>query len=225
MNNRLRRARYIALLEKIRERYPKTRLIYKYDHWLWKRMPAFLRDSGTTLGNTIYMPRNDDVQTLGHEYQHIVDHNEMPRGGFEVMYTMPQTTSITLLVFMLISFGLGFIWPGILLACLALLALAPWPSPKRAYLEMRAYCVSMYVGTLSGLNLYAYKSSILSILTGWVYYKMIWRTKTAEKVFDKHTKVFAYDGKDTEEAIRNGLLIPTESIVYKDIYDVFKTVV
>lgn len=109
--------------------------------------PGFMTSFITTVGNTIYWPNEQFIQSnprgaseiFIHECTHMYDEKRLGSIPFKLGYLFPQVLFLpVLLLLFLLS------WKIVL--PLALLCLAPWPAPFRAYFERRAYFVSMLAG-------------------------------------------------------------------------------
>ena len=202
---------YIKLTDKIYKRYPNTKIKYKNEHWLWKRLPTKIKLAGTTMSkNTIWMPdRKPRFRMLAHEYQHLVDWNSMGTFGFGVMYLSPQITSIVLiaLAFVALMFGLKLF--ALIMGIMGLIFLLPWPSRGRRYLEMKGYLMSMYIVAITNLDISAYRHYLVDVFTSWLYYKMVWtRSRASELILE------AAETIDDKEAIAN------TSVAFKDVYEI-----
>lgn len=101
----------------------------------------------TTIGNTIWVPEgwleNGDVksrlQTIAHEVLHIKQSKQYTGPLFKFLYLFPQSLALfSLLSFLAIPFGLGWLW-----CLLFLLCLAPLPAPFRYMFELEAYRVKL----------------------------------------------------------------------------------
>jgi hypothetical protein len=122
----------------------------KSDIW-WMRlvgmfMPDFMLYVTTTIGNTIYLPKDFTkgrsktiiLSTLAHEYVHIVDYRRNKL--FLISYLFPQL----LAAFSVLAVFGAFYQPMYYFAA-ALIFLLPLPSPFRVYWELRGYTMSMAV--------------------------------------------------------------------------------
>jgi hypothetical protein len=184
-----RQEQYDRLKARILERYPDTKIKYKCDHWLWKRLPdIFSKRTATTnpLTKTIWMQdRKPRLRTLAHEYQHIVDINDMGGIAFSLMYLSPQSRCLLPLVLCILACGFtAWAW-AIVMAAAAVFCLLPWPSKGRAYLELRGYMMGVAISHWWGYDLEDRKRKTIDIMRSWLYYKMVWSSlKASELVHD-----------------------------------------
>jgi hypothetical protein len=177
------------LVSTIKEKVPDFEVRYKNESLFMKTLGVllflfnreFMTRFTTTIGNKVYFPSREAARArprahwkvLAHEYVHILDYQDQ-KLWFKVSYLLPQLGA-------LLALGAFFI-PWFLLA---LLALAPWPSPWRTKWEMRGYTMSM------ATNYWRYgkitddtKEWIGQNFWGWNYYKMAWRKKKIQKRLD-----------------------------------------
>jgi len=180
------------LIEAIRRYIPKLKLKFKDQSRFWKCLPAKLRESSTTFPSTIWLntkKRYDEpdkylFETIAHECKHAMD---MARGGFLfwLAYLLPQILALGGVLWLIAYFAFGLsAWnliPGIAL----LGALAPWPSPTRAGREIRGYSMNMLIKKARTGEVPTEKRMyIVGYLTGWLYYKMVWRRSAAIEMVD-----------------------------------------
>jgi len=140
--------RYYDLEKKIKERVPGFKICFKDESTLMKLIgkilffnKGFMTRYTTTIGKRVYFPSKKKFEenpgryyhTLAHEYVHVMDYVRHPV-IFIIGYMKPQLIAIL----SLLSF-LAFINPYFLLFLLALLFLAPIPSPYRTWAELRGY--------------------------------------------------------------------------------------
>lgn len=132
----------------------------------------------TTINNTIYFPNKNyfiekpvsSISTLLHELVHVSDKNRLTFPLFALLYLSPQ-------ILFLFCIPLFFVLP-IKFALIALLFLAPLPAIGRAWLEFRAYCMSLYVAHVLSdqynvlVDFQGMKANILKQFTGAPYYFM-----------------------------------------------------
>jgi hypothetical protein len=171
----------------IKIRYPEVKIRYKCDHWYWKLVPKKFRAAGSVLGNTIWLQdRETSFGTLAHEYQHIVDTNDMGRLAFITMYLAPQILALIPLFFVALSIYFSMPLFIVLNALATLLCLAPLPAPGRAWLELRGYSMGLFLARLRhGENSDYYSDFVVDAMTGWLYYKMIWSRRRAWRMVEK----------------------------------------
>jgi len=104
---------------------------------------SFMTSFITTLGYTTYFPsiqfiKNNQISStiiLLHELVHMSDTKKYGKLLFSFIYTSPQILAILAIPFLFISWKFSLIF---------LLCALPIPSIGRAYLEMRAYLISLY---------------------------------------------------------------------------------
>ena len=107
-------------------------------------------------------------------------------------YLTPQIYSFAFLAFFIVMEGLTnilppWLWPWNMIVGF-LIPLLPWPSPYRVDAERVAYAVSTWIrirrySNFEDANLRVVAvDSLRKAFGGWLYYKMIWRKKTAERV-------------------------------------------
>ena len=144
--------KFWALDAKIRERVPGYSIKFKDESIFMKILGKvlffnkhFMTGVTTTIGKTVYFARRDWFEadpgryfyTLCHEYAHVMDYVRHPV-TFTAGYILPQALAI---------FALGalfaFVSKWFLLFLLALLFLAPIPSPVRTWAELRGYGMSI----------------------------------------------------------------------------------
>ena len=154
---------------------------YKDESWLMKLIGGlmffnrgFMTNFITTIGETVYFPTRQSVEsdyheawmTLAHELVHVEDYRKN-RPLFMLGYCMPQLlAALALLAPILWSW-----WP-----LLALVFLAPLPAPWRRNAELRGYAMSMavlYWQRRSGIP-QSLKANIVEYLTGPDYYFSWW---------------------------------------------------
>jgi hypothetical protein len=204
--------RYHELADKIKARYPKSEIKYKDENWFWRRMPQKLQASGTTTSpNTIWMPsrQTSSFEMLSHEYQHLVDWNELGTFNFLWMYLCPQVLSVFLFFFMILACGFGLKIFVIITGILGVLFLLPWPSNGRAYLEMKGYLMSMYVAAEDGLDMYIFRKFVVDALRSWLYYNMVWTRTHADNLV-----------LDAEEVLSDKEAIANTSVAFQDVHEI-----
>lgn len=140
------------MTEVAQKHHPKAQVVKKSEsklmktiNWVVKRFNPEFMDYITTIGATIYVPddfveRNDETQVveiLAHETQHIIDYVASPV-LFTLSYLFPQVLAL------LSVLALGAIFnTWMLLWLIALVFLAPIPSPGRYKTELRGYRTSI----------------------------------------------------------------------------------
>lgn len=144
--------------------------------WLFNK--KFMTSFTTTLGSTVYLPSREWAarrskkrlaMTIAHEAVHALDAKALSMPLFSFLYLFPQCLAVLALLA-----PLSWWW------LLALLALAPLPAPGRAWLEARAYALSVNMGATPG-------RAILQF-TGWGYYKMLPNTRMATELLNKNLR-------------------------------------
>ncbi len=174
---------YDALIVLVQKEIPGFKIAYKSESklqfligtLLWPISPTYMTDFVSTVYPVVYFPDplstraspEESWKILAHEYVHLWD-QKRARLSFPLSYLFPQ-------ILALLSLGAfaAFAWLPALFCLLALLALAPWPSPGRAKAESRGYAMSMAVHYWTAEStLGPYKSWITDMFTGWAYYRM-----------------------------------------------------
>jgi len=131
----------------------------------------------TTINNTIYLPNKQwleskpisSISTILHELVHVSDKNKYGFLLFTFAYLFPQILLILSIPLIIIS------WKFIIIS---LFLISPIPALGRAYLEYRAYCMTIYVLYVLtkqyGLNVdfSTLKSNIVNQFTSSSYYFM-----------------------------------------------------
>jgi len=105
----------------------------------------FMTRYATTIGNTVYFPSREFVEsnqlssivTMAHEYRHARDSKKITKVLFSIAYLLPQLLAPFMLFFGFISW-----WLAILLM---LLFLAPLPAYFRKTIELRGYIMSLFM--------------------------------------------------------------------------------
>ncbi len=207
------------LTERITERVPGFEIRYKdesgfmqflgYMLWLFNR--EFMTRFTTTIGTKVYFPSRAVVnarpraywKTLAHEYVHILDYQDH-KAWFTVSYLLPQLGA----VLAVLAIG-AVISPWFFLSLVAIIALAPWPSPWRTDWEMRGYTMSLAVNYWRYGSVSEYtKEWIGGHFWGWNYYKMAWRKNKVRKGIDRAV----------DRIVTGGVL--TDGPAYRDVLDV-----
>lgn len=167
--------------------------------------PSFMTGYVTTLGKTVYFPTRNGLEnmqslhslgTLAHEYRHSYD-NKKWSIAFPLIYLFPQILAVfSLLAVLAIWFS-----PWWLLALLALLFLAPVPSPGRKLIEFNGYTMSLFMANEflkeSGVEEDDRRARLLSLaarydenFTGAAYYYM-WPFGVKESLVNKVEKIIS----------------------------------
>lgn len=177
------------LTDKISEEFPDFTVKFKNEQWFWRVLPQPARKSITTIGETVWFPSAESYDgmrptrlfaVLAHEYKHMRD-QALLGILFFLMYLFPQILfllAFPISVALTLALGNWFL----IAVALSFLTLAPWPSRMRADLEMRGYSMDLLAlflkkGTVSNGDV----DRIVSSLTGWTYYKMIWTQRMARR--------------------------------------------
>lgn len=146
---------WISLTTRALAEYPDFRIAYKAEVW-WMRVLAvllffnktFATDYVTTIGSTVYYPSQAFVQAdpdraariLAHELVHIADEKRLGKLVYRAMYLLPQALAL------LAPLALLAFWHTDFLAFLLfLVALVPWPSPGRTWIERRGSTMDLAV--------------------------------------------------------------------------------
>ncbi len=202
--------KFDELAGRIKKQYPHSEIRYKEDYWYWRILPKKLRHSGITLNNTIWMPFHDNnYEMLAHEYQHLVDWNDIGVLNFLMMYTCPQILSVFWFFFALMAVIFGLKIFAIITACIGVLFLLPWPSKGRVYLEMKGYLMTLYVAALENKDMYGYRNFVVDALKSWLYYKMVWTSRHASNL------VF-----EAEEVLNDQEAIANTSVAFQDVNEI-----
>lgn len=137
--------------------------------------PKFMTDFTTTVGTTMYVPKNDFlyvqndyIEIVAHELVHMRENKKQGMVLYFLRYFFPQ-------IFSLFSFvAIGAIWsPWFLLALLFLLFLAPMPAPGRREIELEGYTMSLCVRYWQTMQLLeADFAGVTREFTGPAYYFM-----------------------------------------------------
>lgn len=109
--------------------------------------PRFMSDFSTTVGTTMYVPKNDFlycqndyIEVVAHELVHMRESQQQGSVLYFLRYFFPQVLAL------LSFFAIGAIWsPWFLLSLLFLLFLAPMPAPGRREIELEGYTMSLAV--------------------------------------------------------------------------------
>lgn len=134
---------------------PDAAVKFKKESWILRTVRPILEifNKGywdryiTTLGNTMYVPddwfeRGDPkslLATTAHEVIHMYQSKRQTNFIHGVLYLFPQVLAVfSLLAFLAIPFGLGWLW-----SLLFLLFLLPLPAPFRYMKELEAYRVKL----------------------------------------------------------------------------------
>ncbi len=198
--------------EKIAQRYPEVKVKDKEDYWFWRALPRSTKTRSLAIHNTIWLA-NFSAMTLGHEYCHIEDQKNQGLFKWLAGYFWPQFCAIPLLMVGILSIILNIGIYSLIPIGLALIAGLPWPSKKRLSKELYGYTINLaaeYWAT--GAISLEHKKKIVDSLSGWGYYKMVWKRSTAENAVDIIATM-----------IENNSLFFTESQAYTDVYQAFKT--
>lgn len=204
--------KYDKLALKIKARYPNSQIKYKDESKFWKFMPEVWQQNAMCLSpNTIWMPsrKTKSFSKLAHEYQHLVDWNELGRLGFLWIYLTPQLYSMFLLIFALLAFGFELPIFSVILLIIGLGFLLPWPSRGRAHLEMKGYLMSLYVYLDANEDIYYLRKNLIDVLKSWLYYKMVWTSSRAHHLIH-----------EAEEKLANKADIPKISPAFEDVYEI-----
>lgn len=150
--------KFNALVTIYNQQYPKLKIKYKSESLLMKIIGfiiffnrSFMTKYITTIGSTIYFPNKQELENeksnkylkiLTHEVQHIHDSNGFWKSlAFNLGYLFPQSLAPLMLIFCAIYW-----WLGLILFAIFLL---PLPAPFRKYLELRGYCISLFMSNMT----------------------------------------------------------------------------
>lgn len=109
--------------------------------------PRFMSDFTTTVGTTMYVPKNDFlycqndyIEVVAHELVHMRESQKNGSVLYFLRYFFPQILALLSL------FAIGGIWsPWFLFALVFVACLAPLPSPGRREIEMNGYVMSLCI--------------------------------------------------------------------------------
>jgi len=180
--------------------HPDIKIRYKEEEGWWRKLlPKTYKDSWTTMGTDIWAPTRDRVEdplwitstvaVFLHECGHVEDRHQ-GAVGFYGRYTAPQIMSALLAAIVIAAefvFGFPFHW-AIPLSIVFVFPLLPWPSPLRVGLEQNPYAIGTWIRIRQYLNMNdatlraEAEASLSKALRGWLYYKMVWRKKTADRL-------------------------------------------
>lgn len=138
------------IIERIREDFPKFRIVQKQDSRFWKLLgkinSRWLTDFSTTVGNSVYVSTRfqnlselEKCAILVHEAIHLYDMKKDGKSYFYLKYCSPQILALASL--------LGF-WEPIFFFCLFLLV--PQTAIARSEYEFRAYAAGFFVYHFEG---------------------------------------------------------------------------
>jgi hypothetical protein len=136
--------------------------------------PAFMQDTATTLGSTVWFPSRQYYEAFGegmlaHEFVHLWDKADNP-WWFGLSYLMPQVLIAPILVLAGVLSFMGAPWLSLALAPLAL-ACFFLPSPWRVAWELRGYAATLahaYWTEGYGISV----STLVKWFTSWSYCRM-----------------------------------------------------
>lgn len=151
--------------------------------------PDFTSYVTTTLGNTIYLPKDlaykeiDTVKMLAHEYVHVLDNRK--HTFYKLSYSFPQILSI---------FGflgiLGFWSPYYVLFSCFFGCLFRLPSPFRLHWELRGYTMTMAVERwVMGKVQEETKEDIIKALYSKNYWLVVSKTTLARLITAQLSKI------------------------------------
>lgn len=181
---------------------------------LW--CPDFMTSYATAIGNTVYITDTlwlnpnltSNATLLAHELQHVMDKKKIGAIAYAVLYLMPQ------MLFLLSLLSLGAIWGSWSwmwwLCCLAFLA--PIPSPGRAWIEAKAYSVTLTTlewcyGIQGGLSFEPMLPEVIEYFTSSNYYFSWPFPKHLERYFRKQ-----------RERVKNNNLTEVETLVHNFVH-------
>jgi hypothetical protein len=126
--------------------------LHKFIGWVLDKIgnKKYMTNYITTIGQNCVLPIGNIISLWSfmlHEGRHAKDGQDVGNLLFYVAYLIPQLIGILGVIYSLaVGIGVFFGWPLYLLwGCLSLLFLLPFPSPGRAYIELRGYTVSLAV--------------------------------------------------------------------------------
>lgn len=169
---------------------------YKDEWWLAKILGVLFfwdrtwTQRASVFGHTVLLPvkstvRNSIAYTLWMAYSLGRASDDRRYGALPVLAlsSFPQILAVpAILAILAIWYDPEYLW-----FLLCLIFALPWPAPGRAWVQMKAYSLLMaahhwLLGTPISCkpeNLQTIFSGTVDRLTGWGYYKMIWRRKKA----------------------------------------------
>jgi ABC-type multidrug transport system fused ATPase/permease subunit len=158
--------------------------------------PGFMSHITTALGNTIYFPTKDFLESnytgclkiVAHEFVHLYERKRDKPVVFELRYLFPQV----LVLFSLLSF-LSFISLWFMIFIVFLVALVPGiPAPFRAQYELAGYTMNLYYsyrGQPLNKIISQEASEIAGIFTGsWYYWMARDRQLIASMLVDRYER-------------------------------------
>lgn len=184
-----------SLLEEMFEAFPKLKIRFKDDLWIYKFLNMFIPSTilyrmSTTLFNTIFISSrqkawdNQDwyFRLLAHEMVHLYQFKNKFR--IVMTYLAPQIWLLPLCIgciFVLWTLG-NVMFINLFLTVLAVFwTLFPWPSTWRLRAELDAYAMNFAIKFWkTGIITEKQIKSRLDIMTGWRYWKMGWNKEQVE---------------------------------------------
>lgn len=139
-------------LYKLNQLFPDVNIKFKNESLFMKILgkilffnPDFMTKFTTTIGNTIYFPSKNYLDThyysvlviLCHELVHVKDYKK-----FSILFPFLYLFPISLIPFLCILF---FFLNWYIVLGLIVLCLLPLPAPGRTYFEAKAYTMSLFV--------------------------------------------------------------------------------
>jgi hypothetical protein len=147
----------------VQHHFPDAELRFKDKSWFMRILgillffnPSFMTKFTTVIGNTVYVPTGKWVEdnpmralfVLTHEFVHMWDRNLSKLLYRYDFYSLGYLALQIAGLLSLFSF-LGFVSLWFLLFLVALVFLAPWPSPWRTSIEANGYAMTMYIRFLT----------------------------------------------------------------------------
>jgi hypothetical protein len=206
--------RVAKLLSRMKEQFPKLRIVFKDDSCIYQFFNLFIPDKmlyrmSTALFNAIAMSSRKKAEKnqqwyfeiLSHEFVHLFQF----RRAFELIltYLAPQ-------IWLLLTLGLittqvwlfDYVkWFQVLFtAGCTLVTFAPWPSPWRLQAELNAYAMNIAVrhwrrSVKSDQVIWTeqvdhdYINRRVEVMSGWRYWKMAWRRHRVRQFFDQRIQL------------------------------------
>jgi len=207
MSDQVWKERFDELCHVLKQTIPGFEIRYKADSFPWKDLPDKIaridlfwdEDAATTVGSTIWFPRREYVEkspraafyTLAHEAVHAFDFAKA-KVGFGIGYLSPQVFALVFIVAAIIVGACGSLF-WILPAVLALVAVAPLPSPWRADAEARAYAMGFAIDHWTGREEEDRRGYVIGAMTSFLYWKMVWGRHRAARRIDRYVSRIAGD--------------------------------
>lgn len=203
---------------KINVQYKDDSLLMKIISFILFFNKGFSNDYITTIGNTVYIPKNifdkyfdyQIADIICHEFIHIADHERMGI-FFSILYLAPQCFGIFALLGLL-----GFVYQPLFYLFLFAVFLLPIPSPWRRDFELKAYKMTLFLAIRSAEQ-FKYeinKDNLISYITfnfsSYPYYFM-WPWGVRKELEDFCNTLTEYENEEMCKIILNAKNIAFQS--------------